>query len=230
MSAVNLFEQWQDDVIARIGTDAYFSDVFTIEERLGTTETAINTAMQQTQLTSGKKPGIAAIVSAPKLTPSGGQSNLQWKLLTRICVLEQPKLNRTAAGCNKWASSVMLELVQLLHNWVVGNTTALIVEISPFNDARGLVGYVLMLEWRTGITSDAKCRAPGISGNSAAVVLANSESGAAVYFTTDGSLPTAAAGTLYTTAFASTVGTLIRAVAVLAGKKDSDVAQLTLKS
>jgi LysM repeat protein len=55
------------------------------------------------------------------------------------------------------------------------------------------------------------------------VSLVTATAGAAIYYTTDGTIPTAANGTRYTVPFAVSTGTTLKAIAVKAGMRDSAV-------
>ena len=227
---VDLIDQFQSDVVARLGTKSFFDDIIVIEERLGTTETEVDEAIAPRRSTATCKPGIAIIVLQPDRDPTGAQSALQWDLELFIRVIEYPEVNRAGGGSKKRASTVSIAIEQLFQNWGIGSSTVLCKKAGTYNDGEGGVGFTHKLAVRFGLPLDPRCKAPGISGTSAAIILSNNEPGAAIYYTLDGTLPAAKNGAQYSTPFTATVGAQVRAAAVLAGKDDSNITEKDITS
>lgn len=94
------------------------------------------------------------------------------------------------------------------------------------------VGPYRIVVMKAGETTPT-CASPVISGtdnftDSTSVTITSTTSGASIYYTTDGTTPSATNGTLYTAAFTIDETTTIKAIAILSGYNNSSVTTKTL--
>jgi hypothetical protein len=185
----------------------------------------------------GTLSGLGVWVLMPRLrvrhsNVSGPQS---WVTIA-LSVLEQPLVNDGANGLNtlgagwKTAEKAVMEAARTLHHWRYDGVNLLYVEgdwlsVNRERYSQGVRGYDLSIQGCLFQTSQAKAPQVTITiGSGTCTLDATGED--SIYYTTDGSLPTAGA-TLYSAPFAVASGTTVRAVSLKSGSLASDVAQAT---
>lgn len=93
--------------------------------------------------------------------------------------------------------------------------------------------YRVVVTWETGGSTVETCATPTFSPGTGTyteaqnVTISTTTSGASIYYTTDGTTPSATNGTLYTGAINVSSTTTIKAIAVKTGNNDSQVAEAT---
>lgn len=131
----------------------------------------------------------------------------------------------TLAGGWMSAESVALIVAQVLHQWVWGDQTFWVEGITPDYSDKSLRAYNVPAKTMFNLAFGERTGRPVITGTLADVTLSNTDSGASIYYTTDGSFPVAgnAAASLYSAPFAVAAGTMVRAAAYKTGKQGSDI-------
>ena len=236
MSTTTILELDQEDITARLLDDAVTGAFKVFAQRRGITESDIMTALGAVQ---GAKPGLVAIVLMPRLTPDApGSPGPRYFTRYPVQVIDWPVMRRQAAG-GLSAESLCERIRQILHYQSFGRGQVLTfdgMEPAPMaNETQ--VSYLLYFR-RLGMdTPPAKCATCGISpnggGSPQTVTLACAQpAGAAIYYSTDGSYPSALAAaatpptsTPYTAPFSfATPGTL-RVCAEKTGYVQGDISQ-----
>jgi hypothetical protein len=165
----------------------------------------------------------------PNLSPAQGD------ILVGIDVVEQPEINFNPGGSMLTAEETARAVRQTLHQFAIEGKILLYQDrkaIEPLPDKAypGCLGYRVNLRGRMADLSQPKCVVPVISEEAGFVTLAASDTGAAIYYTLDGSFPGAAnaASVVYTAPFAVPSTTTMRWASYLSGYLGSDAAQAVI--
>lgn len=218
-----LLEDGQEDVQARLQNEEFFEDVAVLLQRKGDIEQDIEVALG-VLTEQGGKTGACVVVLMPEiLAPESDLPGPPIIVQQSLQVIERPALNQDATtGTLKSAERIALNALNLLHryiNYSLGWT--MIADrkpIRPLASEDGLVQYLVVLQWRAGITRVTQVREPEPTLNAGTneLSLACATPSSAIYYTTDGSYPGPEndQATLYSTSFTPGSGvTLVRAAA-----------------
>lgn len=234
--ADDLLVRVQDDCHARLLQHAELADVAIIQERRATTEQELAKLLSTLKGRSGKI-GVAILVQRPMFYPEADNSSLRGQLVQAFTVIEHPTLNRGSQGTQKTAEALAIEVLRLFHFAacsVPQQTFSALPSgaIIPDDTLDGLNAWEVRLALQVSPGRGLRCGTPLIdpdSGDgSAEVTLTCATSGAAIFYTTDGSYPSSQneAARKYLVPFAPGAVTL-RAAAELDGYQQSSVAQVT---
>ena len=227
----------RDGLAARLNADDWFADINVLTERKADIISAIEKSIGPMKAKGGKS-GTCIVVMSPVASDESEEipgAILHPQLTFRI--LENPLINNSGVGTGKEALSTAKRVVMLMkHFRMDGVCTELIPEkptIVPVADPVAPVAYEVRFKARDddGETL-AKVARVAISPASGAaprtVTLTCATSGAAIYYTTDGSFPWSgnATATLYTVPFSVTSPATVRAGAFLAGAAGSNVSSV----
>lgn len=228
----SLIQRLQDDIATRLESYPLFATVpvIRINDRNNDEAVLIKARLDQAlagKTSKGGKAGLACLVMVPEL--SGDSPNLPGPQLRAECVvsvIEQPLINRGVNGTNILPEELALTVQRLLNHWQPNGRP---FYAPPGNGlVRGKfddkIAWEVMMEIAVANTPIASAPAPVISmaGNALTMAAPGAD---AIYYTLDGTLPSAATGTLYAGPFAlEAPGTVwVRAVSTRAGRADSDV-------
>ena len=226
--------QAQLDIEARLNAVAYFADVPVYAVRTQSQASKFKEALGPVQTKSGGKSGVAVSIAMPELrTPNANLPGPQGNVRMLCRVIENPIVNNGVNGIGKDAESVAIEVARALHHFVLHGSLGTIssAEDTVRPDDRlitqGLVAYEVPLVAKYGIAPATKCATPTLTQDGALITMATTTAAASIYYTTDGSYPSAANGaTAYTAPFNLAVGnTTLRFAAEKAGLHPSDVQQ-----
>ena len=225
----------QLDCEARLKADPYFDDIAIILQRKGVTEKDIERLLN-VQKGRGGKVGACVLVLIPgadAIDPDLPGPRLG--LVQSFVVLVHPTINAGSTGTGKDAEDIAERVLQLFHQVHFGYGAVLVggqaaIQVNDTFD--GLVGQQVNLETYGGPIALAKVAVPAITASAttapATVTITCATAGAAIRYTTDGSLPTPTNGTDYTAPFAQATAATIRATATKLGALQSDTRQLKL--
>lgn len=227
----------QDDYHALLDADEYFGNVKVLSQRKGVTDSDIETALS-TLLDKDDKIGACVIVIAPELVPDPSQTPApRYFVRLGIQVIVQPLLADDAtSGVLKTVEDVCERVRQIGHFRSFGRAGTFMFDgMEPIPVDPGKNSYGVFFK-RVGGDSVVDRVATPVIGSVAAVgpatgwdlTLTCATSGAAIYYTIDGSEPTALAGTAYTVAFNVPTACTVRAAAVKAAFQQSETARLIL--
>ncbi len=232
MSANN-FDQFQDDIVARLRSDPFFDTILIIEERKGTVATKVAAALKG-ELPYGGKYGAFLVVEIPSAAP---EPNLPGPQYLYTCVIHTrviPRFNDAPSkGTLKQAGTIAERVDALLHNFQNYKQAFQVAHVAPFSDEDGTLGFDHEITWHLGLDPVQPVAMPAASDDGqGTITLACDTDGAAIYYTTDESFPWIgdaahpSTATLYTGPFAVSSGTLVRAAAYLTGWVGSGVLNL----
>jgi len=236
-------QTFQLDIAARLEEAAFFATVpiFILRPRAALTaaqiQDRINAALGALTTQQGKA-GLCATVLMPTLdTQKQELPGPYLHLKCTVRVQENVIVNMGGNGTQIPCEDAAIAVAQILHLWTPGGTAG-IVRVAPEtvtpNLAAGLVTYDVLVESELELACLLKTAQPFISASEGTVTITCPDSGAALYYTTDGTAPWAGNGTypttatLYTEPFAAATGTLLRAAAFAGEKLGSDVTFLQL--
>lgn len=232
------------EIYYRTLADSYFADVMVATERPLVTgaQKAIDTFVASLTLGAGnasKKQGAGILVLMPVADVS--HENIPGPDLDKVVIpsliMEWPLLNYGSRGTGLPAEDLLVRFLQLHHHTNVNGATSYAIVASEgaigplpreFRD-RGIIGYTVALRTGFPLAQLAKCALPSISPSSGAysqtITLACATSGAAIYYTTDGTPPFSgnAAATLYSAPFALAAAGTLRVGAQKTGTAPSNV-------
>ena len=235
MTGDTLLETLQADVLALLSNVPSLDGVNILAEDEGDTEARILKKLGTLTKGSGEKNGMVIVILQPEITDS--ETNLPGppvQVSLQLQVIEQTILNRSENGTGIRSSVAAIRTLHALHLQAIGNAL-LVPAKNPVSAVKGMkpgyLSHMVAMEIRNqGISGDGK-----VLGVSPTVItgdlleLTCATSGAAIYYTTDGTYPTPDNGTLYAAAFAlPEAGTLIRAAAYKTDLNPSDCCELTV--
>lgn len=228
----------QDDITARLVADAFCGLVSVVEERKGITENDIRQRLGALN-SQGNKTGLVLIVLMPKLIPKEANTpGAMYDTRYSVQVIDWPAVRRQTSGGIQLSAETMAERVrQILHFSGFGRGQALFfdgMDPLPMADPNQ-ISYSVNFRKVGADIAVAKCAVVAISPNGGAVAqvtLTCGTGGAAIYYSTDGSYPSAAGAaatpptsTLYTAPFTPGAACTLRAAASLIGYQQSDPSQ-----
>lgn len=216
---------------ARLLAEPYFADIAIILQRKGVTEQELK-QLVSARTARGGKVGACVLV----LIPGADVIDVNvpgpcLSLVQSFVVLVHPTINASDIGTGKEPEDIAERVLQLFHHANLGWGAVLTGgagAIVPNDSFDGLVGQQVNLNTRGGPAALEKVGRPTISPASGApgqsITLACGTSGAAIYYTTDGSYPSSAntAAQLYSAPFVGAAGELLVA-AEKAGSVQSDI-------
>ncbi len=235
-------EQLQLDVAARLESVEFFADipVFVARPRENMSAVAIiqkiESALNTLTPKSGKK-GAALLVKMPTAEmPAPDADSPLFECSVSVSCHENPAVNMGALGTQKSVEDIALTVIASLHGLSLSNGMQQLYAqrdcYTPLDD-NSLPGQWVIetkVATRFRFSRGAQVPVPSIAGTPAAVSLSGAP-GASIYYTADGSYPSAqnADAALYAGPFAVGSGSLVRAGAYMTGKRPSDIAGAIIK-
>ena len=236
---LSIIELDQDDIVARLKNDPYFSaGIPILEQRLGITENdveiAISTANNQNGLI-----GTVVIVLMPRL--AGVDPNApgpRYWVRYPIQVIDWPTVRRQAAGGSQVSAEEACDRIrEIIHGMNCirsqGQLQITFDKLEPVQVKDGQVSYIATFKRYGTDAPPVSCAAVGIAPASGTgpltCTLSCATAGAAIYYTVDGTYPgsvfVAPKGTavLYAGPFTAPQGSTVRAAAELSGFQQSNV-------
>jgi hypothetical protein len=235
---MNTAQRRQQDLYDRITAHAFFDTVFVArefaDENAGDAllDDQVKASLQG-QLLRGNKCGLAIAIGSAKGKPTNRNGSTLLEDLTFLIQIVEHKGNNMSAtiGTLIHCDDAFEELRVLIDNWSPNGHSAFQVrewEEDDYGDPalRGWVVEVL-------ITNQAprqlvKVARPVITDGETTLTMTCATSGASIYWTRDGTLPTPTNGSLYTAPVDDTSTDLILAIAYKSGQPASDCARLQL--
>lgn len=191
-------------------------------------QTAIDSALAGKVKKNGKA-GLAVCVFMPEaetLQPNAPGPMLELVLTLRV--YEDVTINESASGTGITAEQCALNILASLHHWTRGNQTVIADKkaIRPVED-RARIIYDVNVRLNAAPPFAARVAAPVITEEEINVSIACATSGAAIYYTQDGSTPAPGneAATLYAAPFEPAPQAFIRAAAYKSGLLSSNIAE-----
>lgn len=224
-----LIETLQSDILGRLLSDSYFSDVYVASITRGDLDSDEMEHLATTNEKSGKS-GVFVGVQMP--TADGEKPNLPGPLLgvaATVRVMESPAMNRAVGGTGKTAEQIAARVLQLLHHWSPNGARFLIAgtdALKPVDTDDGVVSYDARVETFDGLDDLVSVAPPTAVVAAGTLTLSCPTSGAAIYYTSDGSFP-GTDKTLYSAPFAIGAGDHIRAAAYKSGLAGSSITEIT---
>jgi len=238
--AAGIYE-FQQDLFHLIKALPALVDVAVIDERpRGSGEAALIQGAINRALFGGllegetNKLGLAVEVKLP--SAEVGEANVpgpQLDLVGVIRLSENPMFNEGADGTGVKAEDAAMAILQACHHWqregrvVYADRRAL---RDGMTDDDGVITYDVVVRTELGVQPVSRVAVPSISFAAGSVTLACATSGAAIYYTTDGSTPAPsnAEATLYAGPFSAAGGDVIRAQAFKGPLIPSGIVRQTL--
>jgi hypothetical protein len=229
-------ERDQDDCCGRLSADPFFADIPVLLQKKGDITSDTEIAMNTLNAKTGKR-GAVAIVLQPELVmaePDAPGPEYFIILAVQVFVTRADN-DDPITGTGKSAELICKRIRVLIHHYGPGDGTVYAFQRrSPLPVDEGNVSYSVTFQ-RRAVDQDwqPRCGLPlldaALAGGNTLVTLTTATSGAAIYYTTDGSYPasTNPAATLYAAPFLVIAGNIIllRCAAELAGYQQSMVAQ-----
>lgn len=224
----NLLEDAKLDLVARLESDAFFSDVHVLYENEGDLDQARTNALAGRTSKSGKK-GAAVVIHAVDIIAVEGQGpSPLLKLGAVIECAETRKLNHSSVGTGKTAAEIAARVCQLLHlytplhitknSWYLPDNP--VQELSLLD---GMVGFAVEIHSGAQFGCVAKVATPSADLAGSDLTLTCATAGATILYTTDGTYPGTSNGTTYSAPISVSDGDQISFVATKADHNASDV-------
>jgi hypothetical protein len=235
----SILELDQEDIAARLNADVAFKNVTPVLlARRGITENDVQIAMETMQ--PGAVTGTVAIVLMPSLVPESKDApGPSYFVEYSVQVIDYPIIRRQIpGGSNVSAEEICDRVRQIIHRFAAGRGQTLFFQgMAPVVVPPGKVSYAVRFRCRGVDSPPASCATVGFSPASGpgptTLTLSCQTAGAAIYYTLDGSYPSAVGAALtpptsflYSAPFAVASGDLIRACASKTGMQDGNVAQV----
>lgn len=229
-------QQEQEDIHGRLAADTYFADLPVLLARKGVTDSDIEIALSTLNAGGTGKIGAVAVVLMPTLRAEPDNVPAPVYVVQHtVQVIEDPLFSQDATSGVLKSAEEIAHRVRLLLNWFnPGGAGSLAFDGMDPAEVKSGVSYLVRFSRRTGDDELARVATPVVSADSASapatVTLTCATSGAAIYYTTDGSYPSSANddATLYSTPFSQPTAATIRAAAEKSGLQQSNVSQLIL--
>ncbi len=230
---MSILEQTELAIAGRLAADSYFAQIPIVVMRprasgtFAEIQSRIDAALNGTLAQAG---GVGAAVTV--LMPIGDceKPNLPGPQLTfvyTVRVQELVQLNMSPAGTRKSAEEIALYALGLLHQCSLNGRQVLTAEahtLTPSLDFAPRLTYDLRLRQLGALPQPVRCAAPVIALSGDTATLTCATAGAAIYYTTDGSYPSPANGTLYSAPVTAASGLTMLAAASHSGVQQSAVA------
>lgn len=223
--------QDQEDIAGRLESDTYFADIPVFQQRRGVTESEIERALSTITVKGGKS-GAAVVVLKPRLAPGEADAaGPEYRVLIEVQVITQPLVNDGDDGTQKDTEAIAERVRLLLHRFATSNGVFSFAGMEAADVEEGKDSFSVAFSRLTLDSGGEKCGLPLISPDEGAapqtVTLTSATSGAAIYYTIDGSYPRSGNGTLYSAPFEVAAAATLRAVAYKSGLLPSGAAQST---
>ncbi len=229
----SILEIIQDDCADKLNSEDLFSTISVVAVRK--LQIVSEIARRLPHLTvKNSKVGCGVLVGMPVIDvvdPNVPGPQLEVRLPFRV--QENPTINQGSGGTQKSAEEVALNILKIVHQFQLAGFVGFYGDkgaITPNTEFEGLVTYDVTLTGRLGTTPLTKCAMPTIAEATLTITLACATSGAAIYYTADGTFPgstnlvsNGGTAVLYTVPFAVTSGTVVRYAAFKTGLIGSDV-------
>ena len=235
MTGDDTLERLQADVLAILKVVPSLEMLNLLEEDDGDMEAKILRNLGAMSGGSTGRPGCVAVVMLPEVTAAEpNQPGPPMTCQLQIQVIEQPVINRGLGGTRIRSSKAALRILNAMHLQVLGGALVYADDkaITPVEVKPGFLSHMVTLTVRVrSLSAPAKPQALSVAlvGEDVEITCPTAE--AAIYYTLDGNFPTPASGLPYTDPFpAPAEGTMVRAVAYVAGQNPSDLLEFTLNA
>lgn len=238
--------QAQQDLFAMLCSDAAFATVNIVNERKLIVDSTVQFDAIWLTPRNGRS-GNGVLVREPKLNfKSPGAPGPLFTITFPVQVFQAGDAALLPdVGGGFTAPQLAIAVVNALHQWQVDGLGMIAFDgnaYAPVYDYDGLNCIeVTPTVQISGSAPTDRVGVPIISGDAAAVAITSATAEAEIYYTTDGTFPTApgavdpvsqaplnAGSTLYSAPFAATAGTIIRACAYQTGLRASSVRKFTV--
>jgi hypothetical protein len=240
MTGDNILDQLQADTAAILAGAPALADVAVIVADAGDIEQKILRALGPLNQGSTGKSGLCLVVLPPEITDA--QPNLPgpaFNLTQQIQVIEAPLINRVTedeggTGTGIRSAVAALRVLSALHQVSTGDLMLYAdgSAITPLEGKPGFVSHAVSLRATTGgLAAPRRVARPTAAVSGGNLLLACATTGAAIYYTTDGTFPSPANpdAILYTGPITGLEdGDTVRAAAFLADYNPSDCIRLTV--
>jgi hypothetical protein len=238
MANENIFDYITQDMVDRINSDEYFTDIAAFHWHKGDISAEVQRAIGTVAAKSGKS-GICAVVMPPMMDDDYGNVTvpaLAPKYTVRI--LENPVINDGASGTQKSALAVAARIAAIFKLYQGQGKHSCFRPGKPFvvpvKDEVAPVAYDVVFSTQEQMLTMAKVVPPTILPAGGAVIptsvtMGCATFGASIYYTTDGTYPGSGntAATLYTGAISWTTAAVVRIGAAKTGYIASDTIEVT---
>lgn len=227
-------EVLQREVFQRLDADAYFADIPLTIMLPRSGETALLTGRYKQalagQLVKAGKYGVAVFIELPDALVKDETPGPRFDAEVQLTIIERPEVNHLTTGTGKSGNEVAVRIAQHLSlqgvmglndDLAMGTFTGVKIVNPLETESPQITGVVASIDVQPRPLS--RCGRVALSDTALSVTLTTSTSGAAIYYTTDGSFPYNGNGSLYAAPFAVDSGTTVRAVAHKTGLSASPV-------
>lgn len=235
-------QQLQLDIAAMLKADELFAGVQVIVSRPRDAEDATliqsnidNALAGWVTVETGEtyKGGLAVIVMMSEgEVPAPNVPGPQLELVQTVRVVENPLVNMGADGTQITAEQGALNVLYTLHHWNPGYGVLTADSRNALKEVNleGKVAYDVRFRRDAGTTPRTFVQRPQITIGGSLASITCGTSGAAIYYTLDGSAPSPSAGTLVTTTIdvSELTGSTLRAAAFKTGLRASDISSKQL--
>ena len=178
--------------------------------------------------------GLAVLVLLPGFAPQEPDApGPQGRVTVVLQIIENTTVNGGSGGVGRSAFVLGHDILRFFHHRSLNGAGVIFADelgLQPMSIDETVsadVGYELTLALPVGVRPLARALAPVATLADGLITLMASESGSAVYYTTDGSYPVG--GALYAAPFAAPpAGSVVRAVAVVTGKEHSSITEIEI--
>ena len=190
---MNPLEQIQDFVLGRLTADPAIANVVILEERKGVTSNDLAQTLSSMTLRGGKK-GAAIVLEVPTFdvrSPNAPGPRLDLQMVIRC--IEKPLVNRGPGGAGISAEEIAMRVTQILHHFIVYSLPITLVaqkgEGATYDG--GERERAVLVAGMLQLPTIGKPNKPTFAGGSIGGVTISGPAGTTVYYTTDGSYPSA---------------------------------------
>ncbi len=226
--------QDQEDIQGRLNGDPFFAGITVLLQRKGNIDAQVEQNLSVLNEKGGKI-GLVAIVLMPTLTATAPDApSPLYDVKATIQVIESPTFNLGDGGTGISAEQVAQYCRQILHHFSDGRGNVWVFQgMDPLPVEEGKISYGVNITRRGGDSKIAKVAKPVIAPTSGAtpqaITLTCATAAAAIWYTIDGSYPSAEGETaaLYEAPFQLAAAATVRAAAQKVGLQQSDVVEAT---
>lgn len=227
--------QERADFAARAQAHDYFADIAVIEVVNGDEESELARARGALTGASGKV-GAALLIFAPTLAPKNPNAPApEYEITMLVRVLVHEPINASARGTRKSADAIARRVRQLYHHCYTGAKSIYnFAGQEPVTMPKGQTAWDIAFVRLAGDETIPAVATPKIANIAAASSVTSTvtcaTSGAAIWYTTDGSSPWSGnpAATAYTAPIVSTAACTLRVAAEKAAHLPSSIAQSSI--